>query len=158
MHGEYAWGKPAEAFAAMPGKGRPEDANRAQARACTNRRAVDPDQGPTCGPPLRWAPMSHPSIFAIAADAPPAVRLARRHALVRLSLAWLAMMQVMMLAWPGYVRDAASAQSLPTLDWAIVLMNHASLALTLPVVAYSAWPIWRGAWTDLRRGRVGMDL
>jgi len=102
--------------------------------------------------------MSHPSILALPADVGPAVRLARRHALVRLSLAWLAMMQVMMLAWPGYVREAASELVLPTLDWAIALMNDASLALTVPVVAYSAWPIWRGAWADLRRRRVGMDL
>jgi len=102
--------------------------------------------------------MSRPSIFSIPPDASPAARRARRHAVARLSLAWLAMMQVMMLAWPGYVREAASAQSLPTLDWAIGLMNRASLALTLPVAAYSAWPVWRGAWADLRRGRVGMDL
>jgi len=99
-----------------------------------------------------------PSIFATPAGAAPAERQARRHAVARLGLAWLVMMQVMMLAWPGYVRNAASAQSLDTLDLAIVLMNHASLALTVPVVAYSAWPIWRGAWSDLRRGRAGMDL
>jgi len=102
--------------------------------------------------------MSRPSIFSIPAGAAPAARMARRHAVARLSLAWLAMMQVMMLAWPGYVRAGASEQSLPTLDWAIVLMNHASLALAMPVVAYSAWPVWRGAWADLRRGHVGMDL
>src|SRR5690606_879166 len=93
---------------------------------------LDPDQGPAKPSPLRWASMSHPSILALPADVGPAVRLARRHALVRLSLAWLAMMQVMMLAWPGYVREAASELVLPTLDWAIALMNDASLALTVP--------------------------
>ncbi len=83
----------------------------------------------------------------------------RRHALVRLSLAWLAMMQVMMFAWPGYLRHESMPQdALETLDWAIVLMNWASLALTVPVVLYSAWPIWANAANSLRRGRAGMDV
>ncbi|MDD7983317.1 hypothetical protein, partial [Achromobacter ruhlandii] len=43
-------------------------------------------------------------------------------------------------------------------DWAIVLMNWASLALTVPVVLYSAWPIWRHAGANLRQGRAGMDV
>ncbi|AHC48856.1 putative integral membrane protein [Achromobacter xylosoxidans NBRC 15126 = ATCC 27061] len=47
--------------------------------------------------------------------------------MLRLSLAWLAMMQVMMLAWPGYLRhDGIPRDALETLDWAIVLMNWAS--------------------------------
>ena len=83
----------------------------------------------------------------------------RRHALVRLSLAWLAMMQVMMFAWPGYLRhESMPADALETLDWAIVLMNWASFALTVPVVVYSAWPIWRHAGDNLRHGRAGMDV
>lgn len=99
------------------------------------------------------------SIFAVPAGLPQADRQLRRHALVRLSLAWLAMMQVMMFAWPGYLRhDGIPADALETLDWAIVLMNWASLALTVPVVLYSAWPIWRLAGENLRRGRAGMDV
>ncbi|WP_241136938.1 hypothetical protein [Achromobacter xylosoxidans] len=86
------------------------------------------------------------SIFAVPPTLPDADRQQRRHALVRLSLAWLAMMQVMMFAWPGYLRhDGIPRDALETLDWAIVLMNWASLALTVPVVLYSAWPIWRHA-------------
>ena len=78
---------------------------------------------------------------------------------MRLSLAWLAMMQVMMFAWPGYLRhDGIPTDALETLDWAIVLMNWASFALTVPVVLYSAWPIWRHAGDNLRHGRAGMDV
>ncbi len=99
------------------------------------------------------------SIFAVPAGLSQADRQQRRHALVRLSLAWLAMMQVMMFAWPGYLRhEGIPKDALDTLDWAIVLMNWASLALTVPVVLYSAWPIWRHAGANLRQGRAGMDV
>ena len=99
------------------------------------------------------------SIFAVPAGLSDADRQQRRHALVRLSLAWLAMMQVMMFAWPGYLRhDGIPTDALETLDWAIVLMNWASFALTVPVVLYSAWPIWRHAGDNLRHGRAGMDV
>lgn len=99
------------------------------------------------------------SIFAVPAGLSDADRQQRRHALVRLSLAWLAMMQVMMFAWPGYLRhESMPADALETLDWAIVLMNWASFALTVPVVVYSAWPIWRHAGDNLRHGRAGMDV
>lgn len=93
------------------------------------------------------------------AGLPSAARRARRHALLRLGLAWLVMMQVMMLAWPAYVRhDGLAPGNLATLDWAIGLMNWTSLVLTLPVLVYSAWPLWRGAALRLWQGRVGMDL
>ena len=99
------------------------------------------------------------SIFAVPSSLSDAERQQRRHALVRLSLAWLAMMQVMMFAWPGYLRhEGIPKDALDTLDWAIVLMNWASLALTVPVVLYSAWPIWRHAGANLRQGRAGMDV
>ena len=99
------------------------------------------------------------SIFAVPAGLSDVDRQQRRHALVRLSLAWLAMMQVMMFAWPGYLRhDGIPTDALETLDWAIVLMNWASFALTVPVVLYSAWPIWRHAGDNLRHGRAGMDV
>ncbi|AOB31413.1 hypothetical protein AKI39_13020 [Bordetella sp. H567] len=99
------------------------------------------------------------SIFSVPAGLNAADRQARRHALLRLGLAWLVMMQVMMLAWPAYVRhDGLPARNLATLDWAIGLMNWTSLVLTVPVLAYSAWPLWRGAALRLWQGRVGMDL
>ena len=100
-----------------------------------------------------------PNRFAVPAGLSDVDRQQRRHALVRLSLAWLAMMQVMMFAWPGYPgHDGIPTDALETLDWAIVLMNWASFALTVPVVLYSAWPIWRHAGDNLRHGRAGMDV
>jgi cation transport ATPase len=85
--------------------------------------------------------------------------LTRRRALVRLGLAWLAMMQVMMFALPGYLRqDAYGQDNLDVLDWAIFLMNWASLVLTVPVILYSAWPVWRGAWQACQQRRTTMDI
>ncbi|ANN72292.1 hypothetical protein ACL598_12800 [Bordetella bronchialis] len=99
------------------------------------------------------------SIFSLPAGLGPDERRTRRHALLRLGLAWLVMMQVMMLAWPAYVRhDGLAPGNLATLDWAIGLMNWTSLVLTLPVLAYSAWPLWRGALRGIWQGRAGMDL
>ena len=83
------------------------------------------------------------SIFSINRPLTAAELNARRRDLVRLGLAWLAMMQVMMFALPGYLRiDAGPNDSIEVLDWAILLMNWASLTLAIPVVLYSAWPIW----------------
>lgn len=99
------------------------------------------------------------SLFALPPALPAPQRLARRHALLRLGVAWLAMMQAMMFAWPGYVRhEAMPADALSTLDRAIVLMNWASLLVSVPVVLYCAWPVWAGAWRSLRHGRAGMDV
>ncbi len=79
--------------------------------------------------------------------------------LARTGLAWLGMMQIMMLAFPGYLRGGArSAEAQTSLEQAIVLMNWTSLALCAPVVLYCAWPVWRGAWRDLARLRIGMDV
>ncbi len=83
----------------------------------------------------------------------------RRRGLVRLGLAWLAMMQVMMFALPGYLRHEAGGQdSLEVLDWAILLMNWASLTLTIPVILYSAWPIWVGCAQAWSARKVTMDV
>lgn len=99
------------------------------------------------------------SIFRIPPDLSQAQRKARKHMLAQLGLAWLAMMQVMMFAFPGYLRsESMSAENLATLDKAIYMMNWAGFALTMPVVLYSAVPIWRGAWQSIRSRRVGMDI
>lgn len=79
-------------------------------------------------------------------------RRERRALLMRVAVAMLAMMQVMMYAWPVYTYEATIDTGLLT------LMRWASFALTLPVVTYSAWPIFTGAWRDLRRHRAGMDV
>jgi Cu2+-exporting ATPase len=75
-----------------------------------------------------------------------------RSLLLRMSLALLAMMQVMMFAVPAYI----SADGVDPEYQA--LMNWASLVLTLPVMLYSAAPFFVGAWRDLRVRRPGMDV
>ena len=77
----------------------------------------------------------------------------RRDALLRLAVASLGMMQVMMYAFPAYV--ATPGEVPPDLA---VLMRWTSLLLTVPVVAYSALPFFRGALRDLRLRRTGMDV
>ncbi|MCA1855257.1 cadmium-translocating P-type ATPase [Massilia oculi] len=77
----------------------------------------------------------------------------RRTLFRQLFVAGLAMMQVMMYAVPVYLADDG------TMDAAMAaLMGWASFALTLPAVAYSALPFFRGAWRDLKRGVPGMDV
>ncbi|WP_439682840.1 Heavy metal translocating P-type ATPase [Cupriavidus oxalaticus] len=79
-------------------------------------------------------------------------RRARRGLLMRMAVAMLGMMQVMMYAWPIYTHEA-------TIDpGQLQLMRWASFALTLPVVLYSASPIFAGAWRSLRQRHMGMDV
>lgn len=81
---------------------------------------------------------------------------ARRIELARVLLAWLAMMQVMMLAVPAYV--AAPGDISPDVEQ---LLRIAQLVLTVPVMLFSAVPIFRAAISQLRAGSVavlGMDL
>ncbi|TWG79602.1 Cu2+-exporting ATPase [Cupriavidus gilardii J11] len=79
-------------------------------------------------------------------------RAERRGLLMRLGVAMLGMMQVMMYAWPVYTHAG-------TIDPAhLRLLQWASLALTLPVVLYSAAPIFAGAWRAVRHRHVGMDV
>ncbi|HLU15749.1 MAG TPA: hypothetical protein VKZ71_07930 [Burkholderiaceae bacterium] len=83
----------------------------------------------------------------------------RRHMLARLGLAWLVMMQVMMFAFPGYLRsESMGPDNLALLDRAIVLMNWLSLILSIPVITYCSWPVWKGAVGRMRQGQVSMDL
>jgi len=81
--------------------------------------------------------------------------LARREGralLARTALALLAAMQVMMFAAPGYLSaDGVEPEYQRLLEWA-------SLALTLPVVLYSAAPFLLGALRELRLRRLGMDV
>jgi Cu2+-exporting ATPase len=71
----------------------------------------------------------------------------------RLFVAGLAMMQVMMYAFPVYLATDG------TMDADMrALMHWAALLLTVPAVTYSAWPFLRGAWLDVRRGVAGMDV
>ncbi len=75
-----------------------------------------------------------------------------RTMLLRMAVALLAMMQVMMFAVPVYITvDGVERAHRLLLEWA-------SLTLTLPALLYSAAPFFRGAWRDLRIGRPGMDV
>ena len=78
----------------------------------------------------------------------------RQAALRRLFIAGIGMMQVMMYAVPVYV--AGGDGSMP--PWIENIMRWASLVLTLPVVGYSAWPFFLGAWRDLKLRQAGMDV
>ncbi|MBU1665329.1 MAG: cadmium-translocating P-type ATPase [Gammaproteobacteria bacterium] len=80
-------------------------------------------------------------------------RKERNTAIRRLAIAGLGMMQVMMYAVPVYL---AHEDSMATDIEA--LMRMASLILTTPVVFYSAWPFFQGAWRDLKLKRAGMDV
>lgn len=99
------------------------------------------------------------SIFAIPSSLGAEPRALRRRMLARLGLAWLIMMQVMMLAFPAYLRGAPMAGADRSfLDEAIIFMNWLSLVLTIPVVWYCAAPVWKNAFTRIRRARIGMDV
>ena len=66
-----------------------------------------------------------------------------RALLLRMAIALLAMMQVMMFAVPTYITvDGVEPEHRLLLEWA-------SLTLTLPALLYSASPFFRGAWRDL---------
>ncbi|HRK85717.1 hypothetical protein MJ863_00715 [Alcaligenes ammonioxydans] len=99
------------------------------------------------------------SIFSLPKPLTDEQRSHRRHTLARLGLSWLAAMQVMMFAFPGYMRSFSTrAEDIESLSQVIVLMNWAGLCLTMPVVLYCSWPILKGAFKSLSEGRVGMDV
>ena len=80
----------------------------------------------------------------------------QRRLLFRLGVALLSMMQVMMYAWPTYASNGEL-----TLEQA-KLMGWAGWFLTLPVIFYSAAPIFSAAWHSVRMvwltRTVGMDV
>ncbi len=80
-------------------------------------------------------------------------RKERNAAIRRLAIAGLGMMQVMMYAVPTYL----ASQDTMARDIE-ALMRFASMILTTPVVFYSAWPFFQGAWRDLKVKRAGMDV
>ena len=79
----------------------------------------------------------------------------RRQLLTRLGVAMLGMMQVMMYAWPTYV----GADITPEFD---VLLGWTSWALTVPVMVYSAGPIFQAGWRSVESFKqthlLGMDV
>ncbi|MBI2379245.1 MAG: cadmium-translocating P-type ATPase [Gammaproteobacteria bacterium] len=76
-----------------------------------------------------------------------------RFFLARLGVAGLGMMQAMMYAanlYAGPGSDIAPAHE--------HYLQLVSLIVSLPVVLFSAWPFYRDAWRNLRRGHLVMDL
>jgi Cu2+-exporting ATPase len=93
---------------------------------------------------------------AVPDAAEPARALRRKEArqsLWRLFVAAFCAMQVMMMATPSYVAGAGDLAP----DMA-QLLNWGSWLLTLPVLAFSSVPFFRGAWRSLRTRRIGMDV
>ncbi|MEM6511996.1 MAG: heavy metal translocating P-type ATPase [Pseudomonadota bacterium] len=80
-------------------------------------------------------------------------RAEQRASLKRLLLASLGMMQVMMFAIGLYAGDAQGIDARMEYFFRLV-----SLAVTTPVVAYSAQPFFIGAVRGVAAGRPGMDL
>jgi P-type Cu2+ transporter len=77
----------------------------------------------------------------------------RRAALKRIGLAGLGMMQVMMYVFGVYVADPND------IDPAIAsYLRYVGLVITTPVLIYSGAPFLIGAWNDLRRRVLGMDI
>jgi P-type Cu2+ transporter len=75
----------------------------------------------------------------------------------RLFVAGFAMMQIMMYALPAYLVPVPQIDGdlTPDIDR---LLKLASLAITLPVVIFSAWPFFQSAKRDLRNRHIGMDI
>lgn len=84
----------------------------------------------------------------------------RRALLMRLGVAGMGMMPVMMFALASYFAGPATAQN-PASGMDPVfetLLRWGALALSTPVVFYSAMPFHRGAWMALRHRSLSMDL
>ena len=78
---------------------------------------------------------------------------ARKNQLIRIGIAGLFGMQVMMIAIALYFGEASGMA-----DRYRHFLHWVSLLLTLPVLLYSARPIFAGAWRDIRIRRPGMDI
>ena len=100
-----------------------------------------------------WPVLAHGT--RAANDGAPALaqRRAQRSALWRLFVGGFSMMQVMMYAFPAYLAlDGEMSADIDT------LLKIASFVLTVPVLGFSAAPLYRGAWRDLRAHRICMDV
>ena len=88
-----------------------------------------------------------------AAEARELRRAEARRALWRLFVAAFCSMQIMMLAAPSYLAAAGDLA-----DDLRALLNWGSWVLALPVLVFSAAPMFSGAWRALRQRRIGMDV
>ncbi len=77
----------------------------------------------------------------------------RHRALIRLAVAGLGAMQVMMLAIALYAGDYSGISE----DMKL-FFRWVSALIATPVVFYSAQTFFKGAWSDLKRKQLGMDV
>jgi P-type Cu2+ transporter len=126
-----------------------------QASAAGQRAAVVWD--PTLTEPARWLPALQQGGYAAVPDCAAATRdarqLERRQALWRCVVAALCSMQVMMLAAPSYVAGP------PELSHELArVLNWGQWVLTLPVLLFSARPLFAAAWHSWRQRRMAMEV
>lgn len=82
-----------------------------------------------------------------------AFRLERRTALKRIGLAGVGSMQAMMYMWGVYMAPPGDMD--PAIE---SYLRYIGMLIATPVLFYSGWPFFRGAWHDLRRRAPGMDV
>jgi P-type Cu2+ transporter len=87
------------------------------------------------------------------AAADTARRAERRSMLKRIGLAGLAAMQMSMYTVGLYAGALTGIE-----PWLARLLRVTSMLLAVPVMFYSGWPFLLGAWHDLRRRALGMDV
>ena len=107
--------------------------------------------------PSRWMAAIETAGYRVQPAMDASVRELRRQESRQLLWRWLVaafcMMQVMMYAWPVYVAQPGDL----TADMES-LLRWASWVISLPVLLFTCQPFFKGAWRDLRRRQVGMDL
>ncbi|WP_338845329.1 cation-translocating P-type ATPase [Massilia sp. W12] len=103
------------------------------------------------------------AIFALGYGALPqgvddaAEKLRQKRSWWRLFIAGFAMMQIMMYAFPAWLEPHPGPDSdlTPDIDF---MLKLACLALSLPVLLFSAMPFYQNAWRDLKNRHLGMDV
>ncbi|AER56304.1 ATPase P [Pseudoxanthomonas spadix BD-a59] len=125
------------------------------ANAVTGRIRIAWDPARTALSPLlqRLAMLGYRPYLAASEQAERARRAERRRWLLRLGVAGLGALQAMMFAEALYL-DTANAMPVPTRDF----FRWLTFLVSTPVVFYAGWPFLAGAWHELRRRRVGMDV
>src|SRR5437016_4131769 len=89
----------------------------------------------------------------VAGCQPDGERRSRRIELLRVAVAWLGMMLVVMLAVPAYLaRPGEIGLALEQ------VLRLAQAVLTVPVLLFSAAPLWRAAASQVRAAQIGMDV
>ena len=126
-----------------------------QARVSAAAQRVQITWDPRLSQPSQWLRVLQPLGYQLRPALDASAREQRKRESRRMLWRWLvacvAMMQVMMYAWPEYIATDLSDESAHLLRWA-------SWVLTLPVMLFSAGPFFSAAWRDVRHRQVSMDL